>query len=88
MDVQARIRNFVEQNFYVAEGDRLSDEVSLLRTGIVDSTGVLEIIGFLETEFGIDVEDRDAVPANLDSIARIAAFVGRKVAAAGSREVA
>ncbi len=87
MDVQARIRSFVEQNFYVADGDRLSDETSLIRTGIVDSTGVLEIIGFLETEFGIEVDDRDAVPANLDSIARIAAFVARKTAA-GSREVA
>ncbi len=87
MDVQARIRSFVEQNFYVADGDRLSDEASLIRTGIVDSTGVLEIIGFLETEFGIEVEDRDAVPANLDSIARIAAFVARK-SQAGSREVA
>ncbi len=88
MDVQGKIRSFVEQNFYVAEGDRLSDDASLIRTGIVDSTGVLEIIGFLETEFGIEVEDRDAVPANLDSIARIAAFVARKSAGAGSREVA
>ncbi len=88
MDAKARIRSFVEQNFYVAEGDRLADDASLIRTGIVDSTGVLEIIGFLESEFGIAVEDRDAVPANLDSIARIAAFVARKMAAAGSREVA
>ncbi len=88
MDVQARIRSFVEQNFYVADGDRLSDDASLIRTGIVDSTGVLEIIGFLETEFGVTVEDRDAVPANLDSIARIAAFVARKIGAGRSREVA
>ncbi|HET9599330.1 MAG TPA: acyl carrier protein [Anaeromyxobacteraceae bacterium] len=88
MNVQARIRHFVEQTFYVAEGDRLADDASLIRTGIVDSTGVLEIISFLESEFGIEVEDRDAVPANLDSIARIAAFVARKSAVAGSREVA
>jgi acyl carrier protein len=87
MDVKGMIRSFVEQNFYVAEGERLADDVSLIRTGIVDSTGVLEIIGFLETEFGIEVEDRDAVPGNLDSIARIAAFVARK-SGAGSREVA
>ncbi len=87
MDVQGRIRSFVEQNFYVAEGEPLGDDASLIRSGVVDSTGVLEIIGFVETEFGIEVEDRDAVPANLDSIARIAAFVARK-AGAGSREVA
>lgn len=88
VQVQQRIRSFVEQNFYVAEGDRLSEDASLIRTGVVDSTGVLEIIAFLETEFGIAVEDRDAVPANLDSIARIAEFVARKMAGARGREVA
>jgi acyl carrier protein len=88
MGVQEKVREFVEQNFYVAESDQLSDESSLIRSGVVDSTGVLEIIAFVETEFGISVEDRDAVPANLDSIARIAAFVARKVAEAGAREVA
>jgi acyl carrier protein len=87
MDVQGRIRSFVEQNFYVAEGEPLGDDTSLTRSGVVDSTGVLEIIGFLETEFGIRVDDRDTVPGNLDSIARIAAFVARK-AGVGSREVA
>jgi acyl carrier protein len=88
MNTQERIRSFVEQNFYVAEGDRLADDTSLIRTGVVDSTGVLEIIAFVETEFGIEVEDRDAVPANLDSIARIAAFVAGKLDAARGREVA
>ena len=88
MGVQEKVRSFVEQNFYVAEGDRLADDASLIRSGVVDSTGVLEIIAWLETEFGIEVEDRDAVPANLESIARIAAFVGRKVEGARSREVA
>ncbi len=87
MDVAKRIRAFVEQNFYVSEGEPLSDDTSLIRTGVVDSTGILEIIGFLETEFGIEVGDRDAVPANLESIGRIAAFVARKLGA-GSLEVA
>jgi acyl carrier protein len=87
MDVQQRIRSFVEATFYVPDGEQIAADASLTQTGVVDSTGVLEIIGFLETEFGISVEDREAVPANLDSIARIAAFVERK-SAAGSREVA
>ncbi len=87
MNVQERIRSFIEENFYVAEGNAVADDASLLRTGVVDSTGVLEIIAFLETEFGIAIEDRDAVPANLGSIARISAFVERKLEGRG-REVA
>jgi acyl carrier protein len=49
-----------------------------LDLGVVDSTGVLEIIGFLEQAFGLKVEDDEIVPANLDSIDRIVAFVERK----------
>lgn len=88
MNVQQQVRSFVEQNFYVGEGNPVADDTSLIRTGVVDSTGVLEIIAFLETEFGIEIEDRDAVPANLESIARISAFVARKLEAARGREVA
>jgi acyl carrier protein len=78
MDVRQRIRQFVEANFYVADGEPLADDASLIRAGVVDSTGILEVIGFVESEFGVAVEDREAVPANLESIARIAAFVERK----------
>jgi acyl carrier protein len=72
------IRHFITSNFYVANPSALADDDSLLEAGIVDSTGVLEVIGFLETRFGIPVEDEDIVPDNLDSIDRIAAFVARK----------
>ncbi len=88
MTVQQQVRSFVERNFYVGEGNAVSDDASLIRTGVVDSTGVLEIISFLEEAFGIEVVDRDAVPANLESIARIAAFVARKLEEARGREVA
>jgi acyl carrier protein len=81
MDVRQRTRSFIEQNYYVGDGEPLSDEASLIRTGVVDSTGILEIIAFVESEFGLEVEDRDAIPANLESIARIAAFVERKLEA-------
>jgi acyl carrier protein len=72
-----RIRSFITENFYVPDGEALADDTPLLKTGIVDSTGVLEIVAFLEAELGIAVPDRDIVPQNLDSIARIAAYVAR-----------
>jgi len=79
MDTQQRVREFVTGNFFVPDAANLTDGTSLLEMGVVDSTGVLEIIGFLEGAFGLRVEDDEIVPANLDSIERIAAYVGRKL---------
>lgn len=73
-----RVREFIVANFYVADPGALSDEDSLLVTGIVDSTGMLEVIGFLESEMGIAVLDQEMIPENLETIARIASFIGRK----------
>jgi acyl carrier protein len=79
MDTTAnKVRSFVTSNFYVAEPAALADEASLLDAGIVDSTGVLEVVQFLENDFGIKVEDHEIVPENVDSIARIAAFIEKK----------
>ncbi len=74
------IREFITTNFYLPEGEELSDELSLLDEGIVDSTGVLEVIGFLEETFEIQVDDAEMLPDNLDSVDKIAAFVRRKTA--------
>lgn len=73
-----RVRNFITTNFYVPDKDALADDASLLDQGIVDSTGVLEVVSFLETEFGIQVADDEVLPDNLDSVARIASFTDRK----------
>lgn len=74
-----RVRAFIAENFYVPDMAKLADESSLVELGIVDSTGILEVLGFLETTFDIQVEDSEAIPANLDSIRNIVAFVGRKL---------
>jgi acyl carrier protein len=83
------IRAFIASNFYVPDAHALADNTSLLDQGIVDSTGVLEVTAFLESEFGIKVTDDEIVPENLDTIANIVAFVRRKrpepVAAAGAK---
>lgn len=73
-----RVRAFIESNFYIADTSTLLDDVSLLDKGIVDSTGILEIVAFLESDFGLMVEDEELVPDNLDSIDRIATFIATK----------
>lgn len=78
MDTKGEIRAFVIQNFYVPDPARLADDASLLDQGIIDSTGVLELIAFLEQHFGIAVADDELLPENLDSIANLTGFVMRK----------
>ncbi len=78
MEITEQVRTFVTTNFYVPDPASLTNDASLLDQGIIDSTGVLEVIGFLEETFGIPVDDRDILPENLDSIERIAGFVSRK----------
>jgi acyl carrier protein len=75
------VRAFVAETFY-APAD-LGDDASLLDTGTMDSTGVLELCAFLEKRWSITVGDREIHPDNLDSIVRITAFVERKVAERG-----
>jgi acyl carrier protein len=78
MDIKQQVRAFITSNFYVADPATLADDASLLDQGIIDSTGVLEIIMFLEDTFGFKVEDSEMLPENLDSIENIASFVARK----------
>jgi acyl carrier protein len=78
MDIKEKVRAFVTTNFYVADPSALADDASLLDRGIIDSTGVLEIIMFLEATFGLTVLDSEMVPENLDSIDSIAAYVAGK----------
>ncbi len=82
MDVQARLKQFIVENFYVSDPAELAGDTSLIAGGYVDSTGMLELIAFLEGEFGIKIEDQEMIPDNLETIARIAAFVATKKAAA------
>ncbi len=77
--VTETLRNFVVQNFLFGDLTRpLADDDSFLEKGIVDSTGILEMVGFLEKEFGFKVQDEEIVPDHFDSIARLARYVHRK----------
>ena len=84
--LEERIRRHIVDNFvYSGDVQALSFEQSLLETGIVDSTGVLELVFFVEESFGIKVKDEELVPRNFDSIAKLAAYVRHKTAELGSR---
>lgn len=77
-DIKEKVRQFIISNFYVADPTSLKDDASLLDAGIVDSTGVLEVINFIESEFGVTVDDAEMVPENLDAVNHIVGFVQKK----------
>ena len=80
-NIEHKIRQFIADNFmWRHDRAELSDTDSLLEAGLIDSTGVLELVGYLESEFKIAVADSEIVPENLDSIRTIAAYVGGKLA--------
>ena len=86
MDVEREIRDFVVRNFLYGDAAALAgDDESLIERGLVDSTGVLEIVAFLEERFGITLTDDELVPDNLDSVARMILFVKGKLGDDGSR---
>lgn len=76
-----KIKTFIVDNFMFGSADGLTEETSFLDEGIIDSTGILELVDFLEQEFGIKIEDEELVPENLDSIANVDAFIERKLSA-------
>lgn len=76
--IRKRLREFVAKNFYLADPGSFDDRSSFLDRGIIDSTGVLELVSFVEGEYGLAVADEDIVPTNFDSIDALAAFVARK----------
>ena len=78
MEIKDEVRTFVRANFYVPDGLAIADDASLLEQGIVDSTGVLELVSFIEDKFGIAIDDAEMVPQNLDSVDSISSFVNRK----------
>lgn len=78
-DIRTEVRGFIVESFLFGDDSQpLPDDISLIDNDLVDSTGVLELVGFIEERFGVAVDDAEIVPANLDSIERIAAFVTRK----------
>ena len=77
--MKEQIREFIVENFLFGEDGHLKDDTSLLDEGIIDSTGILELVSYLEEEFSITVEDEELVPENLDSINNVVSYLEKKM---------
>ena len=83
MDLKEQVRQYIIENFLFGDDSPLeSDEMSLLDNGIIDSVGVMELVAFLEQDFEMSVADEDLIPENLDSVANLVGYIGRKRATA------
>lgn len=82
MSVEAKLRAFILENYlFTDDGSALNNSDSFLEQGIIDSTGIMEVIFFIEEQFGISVEDEEMIPENLDSVDNLVKFIAAKKAA-------
>ena len=81
MELSETIRQFIIENFLFEEDETLHEDTSFLESGIIDSTGILELVTFLEETFDITVEDEELIPENLDSIGNVVNYLQKKQAA-------
>jgi acyl carrier protein len=79
MSIIDKLRAFIIDNFLFGDGSSLTDDTSFLEERIIDSTGILQLISFIEEEYAIKIDDDEILPENLDSLNNIAAFLKRKI---------
>ena len=78
-DNKSKIKAFIIENFLFGNANGLEDGTSFLEEGIIDSTGILELVTYLEEEFDITIEDEELIPENLDSINNVVAYLEKKL---------
>ena|SRR6266487_255080 len=79
MAVESTLKEFIKENFLARKGKTdISNEETLLDTGLVDSAGIFELMSFVERRFGIEIDDVEIVPENFESINSLAAFIRSK----------
>jgi acyl carrier protein len=80
MDIEARIRRFVAENLLFSDDTfAYSDDSSFLDEGVIDSRGVVELVAFVQSSFGVSVASEDITPANFDSVSNLARYLRRKL---------
>ena len=80
MNIEEELKNFILENFIVDENpSQLDKNQSFLESGIIDSTGILELVSFIEEHYNITVEDEDLIPDNLDSLQNVVNFINKKL---------
>jgi acyl carrier protein len=78
-EIGTRVNSFIGKNFLFDESKKVPEHESLLGSGVIDSTGILELIAFLEQEYNVKFEDNELVAENFDSINNIKAFLAKKI---------
>jgi len=80
MSTEHTIKNFIIDNFIIdGSTTTLDNDQSFLESGIIDSTGILELVSFLEEHYTIKIEDEELIPGNLDSVNNVVGFINRKL---------
>ena len=79
VSIKQRIREYIKDNVLLGDGDIPDEDTSFTETGILDSTGFLGLITFVETTFGIEISDDELDPENLETLSKISGFVQRKL---------
>ncbi|MBU1087124.1 MAG: acyl carrier protein [Candidatus Omnitrophica bacterium] len=81
MEIKPTIKEFIINNFLMgADSANIQNDTSFLEEGVIDSTGILELVEFIQETFTITIEDEELIPDNLDSIDKAASFIQRKQA--------
>ncbi len=86
MSIKSEIKYFVVENFLYSQNNDFGDDVSFMAQGILDSTGILELVCFVEETYGIPVEDEEIIPENFDSIGKLTGFISSKISSGGIQE--
>lgn len=80
MEIENKIKSYIAQNLLFSGDEfKYSNDASFLEEGIVDSLGVMELVSFVEDQFGVTVDDQDITPDNFDSVSRLAVYVQSKL---------
>ncbi len=82
-EIGQQVMGFMRENFLFDDTRSLGEEESLIGSGVIDSTGILELISFLEKQFHVSFDDQELVAENFDSVKRIKSFLSRKMATNG-----
>jgi len=77
--IESKVRQFLRENFFVDDSGELDENTSFMQTHLIDSTGFVELIAFVEETFHIEVQEEDMLPENLDSIRNITRYVAKKL---------
>lgn len=78
-EIKQKLKTFIKDNFLLGNDSNLNDDDSFMGKGIVDSTGILEVVSFVEAIFNLRVEDQELMPENLDSINNLLNFIKAKL---------